>query len=85
MKIRAECSEASIKAGGDAQGRCGTHDAGVDESGLPGRSRRPGARAALFAGMPMNPQGRLFAEIQINQNLLNVTFKKLGIVQADED
>jgi len=21
----------------------------------------PGARAALFAGMPMNPQGRLFA------------------------
>ena len=45
----------------------------------------PGARAALFAGMPMNPQGRLFAEIQMNQNLLNVTFKKLGIVQADED
>jgi len=45
----------------------------------------PGARAALFAGMPMNPQGRLFAEIQRNQNLLNVTFKKLGIVQADED
>jgi len=44
-----------------------------------------GARAALFAGMPMNPQGRLFAEIQMNQNLLNVTFKKLGIVQADED
>jgi hypothetical protein len=38
----------------------------------------PGARAALFAGMPMNPQGRLFAEIQMNQNLLNVTFKKLG-------
>jgi hypothetical protein len=35
--------------------------------------------------MPMNPQGRLFAEIQMNQNLLNVTFKKLGIVQADED
>jgi hypothetical protein len=32
----------------------------------------------------MNSQGRLFAEIQINQNLLNVTFKKLGIVQADE-
>ena len=32
-----------------------------------------------------DPQGRLFAEIQMNQNLLNVTFKKLGIVQADED
>jgi hypothetical protein len=45
----------------------------------------PEARAALFAGMPMNPQGRLFAEIQMNHNLLNVTFKKLGIVQADED
>lgn len=46
---------------------------------------RSGARAALFDGMPMNPQGRLFAEIQMNQNLLNVTFKNLGIVQADED
>lgn len=49
------------------------------------RIHQMGARAALFAGMPMNPQGRLFAEIQMNQNLLNVTFKKLGIVQADED
>jgi len=45
----------------------------------------PGARSVLFSGMPMNPSGRLFAEIQMNQNLLNATFKKLGIVQADED
>jgi hypothetical protein len=28
----------------------------------------PGARAALFAGMPMNPQGRLFAEIQADED-----------------
>ena len=42
-------------------------------------------RGRRCSPMPMNPQGRLFAEIQMNQNLLNVTFKKLGIVQADED
>jgi len=44
----------------------------------------PGARAALFADADESA-GAPVAEIQMNQNLLNVTFKKLRIVQADEN
>ena len=48
-------------------------------------SYSPGARAMLFSGMPMNPVGRPYAEVQMHKTLMKMTFKRLGIVQADED
>lgn len=57
----------------------------MNMSGLIRWSFSAGARATLFAGMPANPLGRSYAEMQMQQSLLKINLQRMGFVSSDGD